>query len=172
MKVISWFKNIRLRQILTVFIVGLTVFVMQAFGGNALEAKADDTVKSPEGIYYKGTPGVGEVRTDNTNSGIFDKTKQTLKEKADAVKEKLKIDNAKTPEATEYKAAPGKVSLDHENKSEEAKNGLAKVAETIKEKLNLDEEPPRSTKEFLGKTEKRVEQAVKPLTGTKEGYYH
>lgn len=174
MKVISWLKNLRVRQILTVFLVVLTVFVMQAFGGNALQAQADDddTVKSSQGIYYKGTPNGGEVRTDNTNNEIFQKTKQNLKKTADSVKENLKTDNLTTPEATDYKV-PGKVSLNNEkNPVEEAKNGLEKLGETITEKLNLNEETPRSTKEFLNKTEKEVEKTVKPLTGTHKGYYN
>ncbi len=172
MKVISMLKNLPVRQILTVFLVGLTVFVMQAFGGNPLQAQADDTVKSSQGIYYKGTPDGGEVRTDNTNNEIFDKTKQNLKETAETVKENLKIDNLTTPEATDYKA-PGKVTLNNENEPvEEAKNGLQKLGETITEKLNLNEEPPRSTKEFLNKTEKTVEKTVEPVTGTHKGYYN
>ncbi|MDF5731881.1 MAG: hypothetical protein PUP92_28720 [Rhizonema sp. PD38] len=173
MKVISLLKNLSVRQILTVFIVGLTVFVMPAFGGNALQAQADNTVESPQGIYYKGTPDGGEVRSDSTNNEIFHKTKANLKSTVDSVKENLKTDKLKTPEATKYKAEPGKVSLNHENKPvEEAKNGIEKLAETITEKLNLNEEPPRSTKEFLNETEKNVEKAVKPVTGTRKGYYN
>ncbi|MEC4818915.1 MAG: hypothetical protein SAK29_37420, partial [Scytonema sp. PMC 1069.18] len=56
----------RLRQILTVFLVGLTFFVMQPFGLGTLPAQAADTVKSPEGIYYKGTPN--ETRTFNNSN--------------------------------------------------------------------------------------------------------
>ena len=173
MKVVSWLKSLRVRQILTVFLVGLTVFVMQAFGGNALQAQADNTVQSSQGVYYKGTPDGGGVKTDNSNNELFKKTKQNLKETVDSVKENLKTDKVKTPEATDYKAEPGKVSLNNENKPvEEAKNGFEKLAETITEKLNLNEEAPRSTKEFLNETEQAVEKTVEPVTGTKKGYYN
>jgi hypothetical protein len=60
---------------------------------------------------------------------------------------------------------------DSGNIIEGAKNKLQETAETVKEKLNLDEETPRATKEFLRSTESKVEKAVEPVTGTRSGYY-
>jgi hypothetical protein len=100
---------------------------MQAFGyGHSIQALADNTVKTPEGTYYKGTP--------DTNID------QNL-----AKNEKQMAENAKT--------------------------GLKGAVENIKEKLNLDEPVPQSTKDFLKSTERRVENTVKPLTGEDKGYY-
>ncbi|MFH7025982.1 MAG: DUF6658 family protein [Heteroscytonema crispum UTEX LB 1556] len=126
-RVISLVKNLRVRRILTVFLAGMMFFVMQAFGyGHSIQALADNTVKTPEGIYYKGIPD-----TD------IDKN----------------------------------VVRDGKQITENAKSGLKGAVENIKEKLNLDEPVPQSTKDFLNSTEKRVENAVKPITGEDKGYY-
>ncbi|WP_341530907.1 hypothetical protein WKK05_17510 [Nostoc sp. UHCC 0302] len=170
--VISWLRNLRLRQVITVVLAGLTVFVMQAFG-YTLPAQADNTVRTPEGTYYKGTLDVREsVRNDNplgerasrilkdTTDG--DRARTNLRDTADNAKRNLRdtVDNARrnigdtvrTPEGTYYKGTPN----DDENIIERAKG----TAENIKNKLNLDEPLPRSTKEFLN---------AKPKEG--EGYY-
>jgi hypothetical protein len=126
-RVISLVKNLRVRQILTVILAGMTFFVMQAFGyGHSIQALADNTVKTPEGIYYKGTP--------------------------DADIDRNVVRNGK-------------------EMTENAKTGLKGAVENIKEKLNLDEPVPQSTKDFLKSTERRVENTVKPLTGEDKGYY-
>lgn len=171
-KVIYWVKNLPLRQILTVFLVGLTFFVMQAFGyGNAGEAQAE-TVESSEGIYYKGTPD-STVHTNNGNS-LVEKAGKNLKETADDVGEKLNSDELlKTPESNHYKAAPehqDNIKKDT-NVFEQVKDNLKETAETVKEKLNLDEPIPEPTKEFLKSTEERVGETVEPVTGSKKGYY-
>ncbi|MEH2160920.1 MAG: hypothetical protein V7K38_07695 [Nostoc sp.] len=118
-RVISWLRNIRISQIIVVFLVGFMFLLGQAFSDINV-AQAD--VKTPEGTYYKGIPdGQGEIRNDTQTT----KTQNPLKEAAD----------------------------------------------NIREKLNLDEETPRSTKEFLKSTKNTVGDKVQPLTGTKEGYY-
>jgi hypothetical protein len=111
----SWLRNIRISQILVVFLVGFMFLLGQAFTYVDV-AQAD--VKTPEGTYYKGIP-------DELNNPQVENTGKRLKSAAD----------------------------------------------TIREKLNLDEETPRSTKEFLKSTKNKVEQTVQPLTETKEGYY-
>lgn len=115
-RVISWLRNIRISQIVVVFLVGFMFLLGQAFS-DVNVAQAD--VKTPEGTYYKGIP-----------------------------------DELNNPQV------------------ENAGNRLKSAADTIREKLNLDEETPRSTKEFLKSTKNKVEDTVKPLTGEKEGYYN
>lgn len=245
MKVISWLKNLGLRQILTVFLVGLTVLAMQAFGyGNTLQAQADEKVESPLGIYYKTEPGepnninndnklvenarrnlketadnargkanktADNIRekankavsgnsssesvesplgiyykgepdgTGNINNGnnLLEKARKNVKETADDVRQKLNegvfrssADTVITPEGAYYKAVPDNtVNTSNKNMFEKAAESLKETAETVKEKLNLDEPVPESTKEFLRSTEEKVEDTVKPITGTKEGYY-
>lgn len=118
-RVTSWLRNIRISQILVVFLVGFMFLLGQAFSDINV-AQAD--VITPEGTYYKGVPdGQGEMRNDT----------QTTK----------------------------------------TQNPLKEAAENIREKLNLDEETPRATKEFLKSTKSKVEETVQPLTETKEGYY-
>lgn len=130
-KMISVLKNLRLRQILTVFIAGLTIFVMQAFS-NVLPAQADETVKSPYGYYYKGTPDENVVDRDVNIRGD------------------RQIENARQ-----------KLS----NTAEDAKQGFSKTAENVREKLNLDEEPPQATKDFLKSTKEKIEETVESITG-------
>ncbi|MDF5710155.1 MAG: hypothetical protein PUP90_21425 [Nostoc sp. S4] len=96
----SWLKNIRIRQIVVVFLVGFMFLLGQAFSyGNV--AQAD--VTTPEGTYYKATPdSQGEIRNDKQIGNVQNKLKDT-------------IDN-------------------------------------VREKLNLDEKPPRATREFFDST--------------------
>ena len=115
-RVSSWLRNIRISQILVVFLVGFMFLLGQAFTYVNV-AQAD--VKTPEGTYYKGIP-------DELNNPQVENTGNRLKSAAD----------------------------------------------NIREKLNLDEETPRSTKEFLKSTKNKVEETVKPLAGHKEGYYN
>ncbi|MEH2272158.1 MAG: hypothetical protein V7K68_27675, partial [Nostoc sp.] len=61
-RVISSLRNIRISQILVVFLVGFMFLLGQAFS-YANIAQAD--VKTPEGTYYKGTPNEqSEIRND------------------------------------------------------------------------------------------------------------
>jgi hypothetical protein len=123
-RVTSLLKN--LRQILTVFLVGITFFLIQAFGySTALQAHAANTVTTPEGTYYKGVP----------DSDMNDLTN--------------KANRAANSTRTNVKSA----------------------ADNIREKLNLDEPLPQSTKNFLQSTKEKVEDTVKPVIGKKEGYY-
>jgi translation initiation factor 2 alpha subunit (eIF-2alpha) len=147
-KVISWLKNGVLRQIVTVVLVAVSVFVIQFFGtSNALQAQAD-TVKSSEGIYYKGTP---DYQGNTKDNDLGEKVKQNLKETTDGIRE-----NLKTPEGTYYKGRPdysAKFSdaddTETGNILDKAKQNLEKTAEDVKEKLNLDEPVPQSTKDFF-----------------------
>lgn len=173
-----------LRHILTVFVVGLTFFVMQAFSFGTLPVQADQTVTSPEGIYYKGTPeGIGNSNDKNRNDDkLVEKATKNLKETAENVRNKVNNvgesvsrnvgDAVKTPESFSYKATPNEDNYSKGNKlSEDSKNPLKEAVENVREKLNLDEELPRSTKEFLKSSEKKVEKTVEPVTGRTEGYY-
>ncbi|WP_414565003.1 MULTISPECIES: hypothetical protein [unclassified Anabaena] len=77
-----------------------------------------------------------------------------------------------TPEGVYYKGKPdGNASIRNDQQVRNAQSGLQNTADNIREKLNLDEPVPQSTKEFLRNTERRTEKAVRPLTKTPEGYY-
>lgn len=113
-RIFSWLQNVILRQVVVVFLLSSVFFGFQAFSyGNAILA---DTVKTPEGIYYKGTPDSNDAKV-----------------KADG-----QIDNVQ--------------------------NNLKKAVDNIREKLNLDEPVPQSTKDFLKSTEKKVEKTVNRVT--------
>jgi hypothetical protein len=92
-RVISWLRNIRISQIVVVFLVGFMFLLGQAFS-DVNVAQAD--VKTPEGTYYKGIPdGQGEIRNDFQTSN----TQNPLKSAAENIREKLNLDE-KTPRAT------------------------------------------------------------------------
>ncbi|MEA5566763.1 hypothetical protein [Anabaena sp. UHCC 0399] len=119
-RVISWVQNFLLRQVLVICLIGATFFIGQSFiYTNAMIAQAD--VKTPEGIYYKGTPDNEGIRNDTQVRNAQEKLKGT-------------VDN-------------------------------------VREKLNLDEETPRATKEFQDNVKRKVGEAVEPITGEERGYY-
>lgn len=123
-QVSSLLKN--LRQILTVFLVAITFFAVQAFGySTTLQAHAANTVITPEGTYYKGVPDSDVNDLTNKANRAADRTGKSAKSAVD----------------------------------------------NIREKLNLDEPLPRSTKNFLQSTKEKAEDTIKPITGNNEGYY-
>jgi hypothetical protein len=112
-RIFSWLQNVILRQIVLLCLVLLVFFTTQSFNhSNAILVA--ETVTTPEGIYYKGTP---------------------------------------------------------DNQIEKAKNKLDEAAEIVREKLNLDEQPPKATKEFLDSVQNKVQERIEPRTGGKNGYY-
>lgn len=152
----------RLRQILTVFLVGLTFFVMQALGyGNALIAQAEETVESPVGIYYKGTPSDTSSGTSSGTSSetsniqndnkLVEKAGKNLKETADNVKEKVNNfgesvsgssdGNVKSPVGIYYKGTPSDTSniQDDKNLIEKATKKVKETADNLHAAVDLDE---------------------------------
>ncbi len=118
-QLISWLKNIRIRQTIVVFLVGFMFLLGQAFSYDNV-AHAD--VVTPEGTYYKRIPdGQGEIRNDTQIRNAQNKLKDT-------------VDN-------------------------------------VREKLNLDEQTPRATKEFFDSTKNRGADKTSRLQGDTEGYY-
>ncbi|MEH1771300.1 MAG: hypothetical protein V7L30_33845 [Nostoc sp.] len=118
-RVISWLQNIRLSQIVVVFLVGFMFLLGQAFSYVNV-AQAD--VKTPEGTYYKGTPNEqGEIRNDT------------------------QITNTQNP--------------------------LKSAVDNIREKLNLDEKTPESTKEFFEPTRNITGDKASSSNGERGGYY-
>jgi uncharacterized protein YjbJ (UPF0337 family) len=208
-----------LHKVLTVVFAVSMFLGIQAFGNsNGFQASANDTVVSPQGIYYKGTPDESLVNKGNTkvedaksklkntfdnlrgnakdavnsaNKGLekedtFNSAKNQLKTTANNLRGTAKdamnstkkgIDDAakssgetvKSPTGIYYKGTPhASLPLETDAKPvDTAKNPLQSIADNVREKLNLDEPLPESTKEFLNSTEKRIEKAVEPITGTK-----
>ncbi len=143
--------------------------------GESVSGSSDGTVKSPVGIYYKGTPSDTSSDTSNiqNDNNLIEKATKKVKETAGNLRAAVDLDeNVTTPEANYYKAQPEtNTTSNGNNLIEQARESLKETADNVREKLNLDEELPRSTKEFLNSTEKTVEKTVAPVTGTREGYY-
>ncbi|GBE95363.1 hypothetical protein [Nostoc cycadae] len=81
-----------------------------------------------------------------------------------------------TPEGIYYKGAPegqynqnNGIQNDRQVKNSQSK--LKGTADNIREKLNLDEDTPRATKEFFNDTKNRVDESADFTKKTKEGYY-
>ncbi len=77
-------------------------------------------------------------------------------------------DTVKTPEAKYYNAQPTEKD---KQLVDNAKKNLEDIGENIREKLNLDEPLPESTKEFLNSSENKVDEVVNLLTRDSKGYY-
>lgn len=77
-------------------------------------------------------------------------------------------DIMKTPEAKYYDVEPtekDKQLIDN------AKTKLKDIGENVREKLNLDEPLPQSTKDFLNSSENKVDEVVNLITRESRGYY-
>jgi hypothetical protein len=138
-RVFSWLQNFLLLQVVILLVVGFTLVGIQTVNFNDILVASADTVVSPEGIYYHGTPDENinkDINNKYDGNRIVDSAKNNLKET-----------------------------------TESSKNSLRDVADNVREKLNLDEPLPRSTKEFLKSTEEQVEKTVEPVTGVRQGYY-
>ncbi|WP_414529841.1 hypothetical protein [Nodularia chucula] len=89
-RVFSWLQNMLLRQIFIVFLIGFSFFSFEIFNyGNDMLLARVETVKSPEGIYYKGTPNEQDLRRNNSQ---VDNVQKNLKETTRNVIEKLNLD--------------------------------------------------------------------------------
>lgn len=122
-RILSKFQNLLLSQIMVIFLVGSMFFGLQSFDyGQSMLLAQVDTVKTPEGVYYKGTPD---------NAGNFSNNQQTG----------------------------------------DVQSKLRETGENIRDRLNLNEETPKATKDFLKSARNKVEDTVEPITGAKRGYY-
>lgn len=205
-----------LRRGFTLLIAAFAFFTIQFGSSNIQPALADNTVTSPEGVYYKGTPDddihknlgqklFGNDSNKNKESSYSSDSKNYKNNADDTEFNRTKVDDGTvgkqaksgsqasggtvaSPEGIYYKGVPddevhrnlrkNNYPSDTENYNtssgniiEEVKEKLKETAETVTEKLNLNEETPRATKEFLNSTEKQVEKTVEPVTGTRSGYY-
>ncbi len=77
----SWLQNKVLRSIYIIFLVGLTFLVNpQLSNTNFLQTVPSNTVKTPEGIYYQGTPDWEQLETDQSEEGSIGKKIQETAE--------------------------------------------------------------------------------------------
>ncbi|MBW4604940.1 MAG: hypothetical protein KME29_36670 [Calothrix sp. FI2-JRJ7] len=194
-----------LRRALTLLVAAFTFFTIQFGYNNIQPAIADNTVVSPEGIYYKGTPDDVHKSFNQNNSGSGSNKNFKQNNSSDTEYNTTKVDDGTvpdqvknksqqsggtvvSPEGVYYKGVPdddvhkslrqnnsGSDTENYKTSSgniiEEIKEKIEETAGTVTEKLNLNEETPRATKEFLRETEKQVEKTVEPVTGTRSGYY-
>lgn len=131
-RVTSWLQSIKIKQIITVFLVALTFLIGSAFDirGNQLQAQAEPV--TPEATQYKvdSSESEGEIKADR----IKDNAEKSAKLLED---EGINIKN---------RAAEGK-----------GKN----IFENIKDKLNLDEPIDPGTKKAGEQLKEAAEDVIK-----------
>jgi hypothetical protein len=89
-------KRVALRQILVLAFVLFTCFGLPVFGYSNVNLVAQaETIKTPEGIYYKGTPDASEIKNDQP----IEQAQNKFQEAAENIKEKLNL-NEPVPKAT------------------------------------------------------------------------
>ncbi|HEY9665855.1 MAG TPA: hypothetical protein V6C91_03575 [Coleofasciculaceae cyanobacterium] len=101
-QVIASLLNIRPRQIITVFLVGLTFWGLQAFGySNQLQAHAK--ALTPEASAYQvdnaDSNNTPQIQNDNK---LVENSREDLKATADNVREKLNLDQPIYPGTKEF----------------------------------------------------------------------
>ena len=125
-RVISWLKNISLRQILTVFFVSITfLFSTVDIHGNQLQAQAEPV-----------TPEATEYKVENKAEIKAERVKENAEKSAKLLAEEGKL-------VTNRAAA----SAQDSNKN---------IFESVKEKLNLDEPIDPGTKQAVRQLEDTV----------------
>ncbi|WP_138501339.1 hypothetical protein [Nostoc sp. PA-18-2419] len=77
-----------------------------------------------------------------------------------------------TPEGTYYKATPdSQGEIRNDNQIGNVQNKLKGTIDNVREKLNLDEKPPRATREFFDSTKSRDVDNNSGFYESPEGYY-
>jgi hypothetical protein len=76
-------------------------------------------------------------------------------------------DKASTPEASSYQV--DRTNDNAENLVDNSQNKLESIADNIREKLNLDEPTPSSTKKFFKQVQGKEADVVEPKTGDRIG---
>ena len=129
-RVISLLENMRLRQIVTVFLVVLTFLVSTAFDihGNQLQAQAEPV-----------TPEATDYKVESAESKLEMKVERT-KENAE--------------KSAKLLAEEGKLVTNRA--AESAQDSNKNIFESVKEKLNLDEPIDPGTKQAVRQLEDTV----------------
>lgn len=125
-RVISWLKNISLRQILTVFFVSITfLFSSVDIHGNQLQAQAEPV-----------TPEATEYKVENQAEIKAERIKENAEKSAKLLAEEGKLVTNRAAES--------------------AQDSNKNIFESVKEKLNLDEPIDPGTKQAVRQLEDTV----------------
>lgn len=131
-RVTSWLQSIKIKQIITVFLVGLTFLISSAFEihGNQLQAQAEPV--TPEATQYKVDGGESEAEIKaNRIKDNAEKSAKLLEDEGINIKSRAAEDKGKN------------------------------IFETVKEKLNLDEPIDPGTKKAGEQLKEAAEEVVK-----------
>jgi hypothetical protein len=147
----------QLIRIITTLLASVALFVGILFGTTA--------VKSLAAVTPQGAKEVIEQSSSVQDAG----------EKLKALDSSEKVRNHQALDTTKdvyHGDNPGTSVNERRDESiRNTGNKIKDIAETVKEKLNLDEPIPESTREFLKDAEDTVDNAVGKVSGEKPGYY-
>lgn len=127
--------------------------VMRQMRDNAdsVNTKSMETVDRAKNSIQRASDNVG-----NNVKGAIDDAGSDIKRTADKVNVNAKraVDNASD-----------------DNLIDRAQDKLEDISDNVREKLNLDQPVPDSTKRFLRNTQEKFEDTVEPITGKEKGFY-
>jgi len=102
-RVVSWLQNIQVRVAVTIFVVAFAFLINAELGGNVYDAKAKPII--PEDPYQR----VERTSTANAQEqdgiphpALIEKSRQQLKDRADAMRENLNLDSRFPPDTKEF----------------------------------------------------------------------
>lgn len=160
----------QLRQILAPLIAGVFLFVGIILFSNPHRVEAMAKPLTPEAAEYEiEKPGSPLDKADRIVERSRNYTQNELPRDTaytqQAIKNRAEEARKKAQELGDRTRKTGKKALNQgENKFQDA-------FENVKEKLNLDEPIPESTREFLRDVKGQTDEAVAPITGPTSGYY-
>lgn len=135
-----------LKPIISTLILSIALFVGILFSGNVTFSAAAAPV----------TPETAQYEIDRSHSPA--QAGEAIKNRAQNYKQEL-------DQEANYTKKGARIAADKTG------NKLEEIADTVREKLNLDEPLPQSTKDFLGDVKEGFDDAVSPVTGGNTGSY-
>lgn len=173
-----------LRKALRILLVSVVLFIGILFSDSAL----DNSLKN-QAMAKPMTPEAAQYEIDQANSP--EEAANKIKNEAQAYKKELDDDTHYTNQAVKRVAketqnnlnqtanrlgektreASDRASDASDNLVDNTQSKLKELGDTVRERLNLDEPIPQSTRDFLGDVEQRVDQTVDPIIGNNPGYY-
>lgn len=167
-KVMNWLKNIRLDRILTVFLVGILMFVSTACGGSKVLAKNADDIRQevPEGAVtseYKGgmndysdvDPRQNTSEAQAKAKALVDNAQKNIDQKSvDSVEQYVENYQSGTPLGERVK----RIGENLGNAAEDIREDVAKGSQ---ENLENATDTAKSAKQVADKAPRAVESKVK-----------
>ncbi len=139
-------------------------------GRNVIRQMRDNVDNADPGRAFDRAKNSARRATDNVGDNVrraADDARSDVKRAADNVSDSTK--RATDRASTNVKRAADNASDD--NLIDRAQDKLEDISDNVREKLNLDQPVPDSTRQFLRDTQENFEDTVQPITGKEKGFY-